>query len=97
MTFEMTFKMTFEMTFESNNDGTNKLDDPEGLSLSVAVIGQLMRQRGPPLDLVKCLLWFAAPGVNKAKSQCLEFKVPLFSHIPGSDCVAPELSIEVSS
>ena len=52
----MTFKMTFEMTFESNNDGTNKLDDPEGLSLSVAVIGQLMRQRGPPLDLVKFAL-----------------------------------------
>ena len=85
------------MTFEGNNDGTNKLDDPGGLSLGFAVIGQLIRQRGPRLDLVKCLLWFAAPGVNRAKSQCLEFKEPLFSRIPGSDCIAPELSFEVSS
>lgn len=43
------------MTFESNNDGTNKLDGPEGLSLSVAVIRQLVRQRGPRLDLIKCV------------------------------------------
>ena len=28
-------------------------------------------------------------GLNKAKSQCLEFKELLFSRIPGSDCVPP--------
>ena len=44
------------MTFESNNVGTNKLDDLKGLSLSVAVMEQLVRQRGLRLDLVKCLL-----------------------------------------
>lgn len=43
------------MTFESNNDGMNKLDDPKGLSLSVAVIRQLVRQQGLQLDLIKCV------------------------------------------
>ena len=67
-----------------------------GLS-QVSVSAQKSKSLSTVQSLISKALLQIERELNKAKSQCLEFKEPLFSRVPGSDCVASEMSFELLS